>query len=120
MININYLSPEPDSFAIDNVEKSPILKRYVSGETIRQYCFLLAGRIVYDNSLAENIAASDFFEDLEAWIDEQNANGVFPNLDEAEGVPIAIEVTKSGVIRDTARTSARTEMELRLLYKRKN
>ncbi|MCR4718362.1 MAG: chloramphenicol resistance protein [Firmicutes bacterium] len=119
-ININYLSPNPDSFAIDNVAKNPIVKRYVSGETIRQYCFLLAGRVVYDGDLNSNIEISQFFESFENWISAQNEAGVFPDLADNDITPIAIEVTKSGEIQDTARTSARIQFELRLLYKRNN
>lgn len=119
-ININYLSPTPDSFAIDNVAKNPIVKRYVSGETIRQYCFLLAGRMVYDGDLNSNLEISQFFENFENWIALQNEAKIFPDFDDTDITPIAIEVTKSGEIQDTARTSARIHFELRLLYKQKN
>ena len=115
-ININYLSPEIDSFAIDSVAREPVVKRYVSGETVRQYCFLLAGRIAYDGNLAENASVSGFFEELEAWLEAQNSAGNFPAI--SGGVPLALEIVKSGAIKDTARTSARVEIELRLLYKR--
>ena len=64
-ININYLSSKPNSFAISNVAKNPIVKRYVSGETVRQYCFFLTGRIVYDGDQEENLSVSDFFEKFE-------------------------------------------------------
>ena len=117
-ININYLSPEIDSFAIDSVAKDPVVRRYVSGETVRQYCFLLAGRIAYDGDLSENASVSGFFEELEAWLEAQNREGNFPAI--TDGVPIALEIVKSGAIKDTARTSARVEIELRLLYKRNN
>lgn len=117
-ININYLSPETDSFAIDSVAKNPVVKRYVSGETVRQYCFLLAGRIAYDGDADENAGVAGFFEELEAWIEAQNAEGNFPSL--SEGVPLEVEIVKSSAIKDTARTSARFEIELRLLYKRNN
>ncbi|HAL63863.1 MAG TPA: hypothetical protein DCO93_05405 [Clostridiales bacterium] len=119
-ININYLSQKPDSFTISNVAKDPIVKRYVSGETIRQYCFLLVGRIAYDGDLESNLAISDFFEIFENWIFAQNEAKVFPDFKDMELVPIAIEVTKGGEVLDTARTSARIQFELRLLYKGKN
>lgn len=119
-ININYLSQKPDSFAIDNVAKNPIVKRYIGGETIRQYCFLLAGRVVYDQDTKSNLAVSSFFEKFEKWIETQNKARIFPDLGAMNLIPIAIEVTKSGEILDTARTSARIQFELRLLYKGQN
>ena len=119
-ININYLSPKPESFAISNVAKDPIVKRYISGETIRQYCFFLAGRIVYDGDIKSNLEISNFFEKFEKWIEVQNKEKVFPNLEDMDLIPIAIEVTKSGEVLDTARTSARIKFELRVLYKGQN
>lgn len=119
-ININYLSQKPDSFAISNVAKNPIVKQYISGETIRQHCFLLTGRIVYDGDENENLAVSDFFEKFERWIEAQNEAKIFPDLSCIDLIPISIEVTKSGEVLDTARTSARIQFELRLLYKGNN
>lgn len=119
-ININYLSQKPDSFAIDNVAKNPIVKRYVGGDTLRQYCFCLAGRMIYDADEESNLEISDFLEKIENWVIAQNEAKIFPDLSNMGLIPIAIEVTKSGAIQDTARTSARVQFEMRLLYRRNN
>lgn len=119
-ININYLSPERDSFSIDNVPKNPVVKRYSDGESLMQFCFLIAGRTVYDSDAYENLQISQFFEDLESWIEEQNVLKNFPDLSDMGLTPTSIEVTKSGTVYDTARTSARFQTELRLLYRKKN
>ena len=119
-ININYLPHNPGSFAIDNLDINPVVKRYVSGETVRQFCFLLSGRIVYDGDTEENLSVSNFFEEFEGWIEAQNNSKILPEMDSRQDTAISLEITKSGVLRDTARTSARMEIELRLLYKRNN
>lgn len=119
-ININYLSPERDSFSIDNVPKNPVVKRYSDGESLMQFCFLIAGRTVYDSDAYQNLQISKLFEDLESWIESQNALKNFPDLSDMGLSPVLIEVTKSGTVYDTARTSARFQTELRLLYRKKN
>lgn len=119
-ININYLSPQSGSFSIDNVPKNPIIKRYSDGETLMQFCFLIAGRAAYDKDAEENLKISQFFEEFEGWIDSQNKAKNLPDLSDMGLLPTAIEVTKSGTVYDTARTSARFQTELRLLYKKKN
>lgn len=119
-VNINYLPSQIGSFSIDNVPKNPIVKRYSDGETLMQFCFLVAERIVYDGDGGENLQVSQFFEEFENWIDAQNSEKNFPDLSGIGLVPASIEVTKSGTLYDTARTSARFQTELRLLYKKKN
>ena len=119
-ININYLSPERDSFSIDNVPKNPVVKRYSDGESLMQFCFLIAGRTVYDRDVYENMRIAEFFEDFESWIERQNSLKILPDLSDLGLSPTAIEVTKSGTVYDTARTSARFQIEARLLYRKKN
>ncbi|MBR4173032.1 MAG: hypothetical protein IKR46_01515 [Clostridia bacterium] len=119
-ININYLSPQSGSFSIDNMPENPVVKRYSDGESLMQFCFLIAERIVYDGGITENLAVSQFFEEIESWIKEQDKQKNLPDLSNMGLTPTAIEVTKSGTLYDTARTSARIQIELRLLYKRKS
>ena len=119
-ININYLSSERDSFSIDNVPKNPVVKRYSDGESLMQFCFVIAGRTVYDRDTYENMRIAEFFEDFESWIARQNSLKNLPNVSDLGLLPIAIEVTKSGTVYDTARTSARFQIEARLLYRKKN
>ena len=119
-VNINYLPSERGSFSIENVPKNPVVKRYSDGESLMQFCFLIAGRIVYDRDVSENLRISQLFEELESWIEAQNSAENLPDLSDMGFTAEAIEVTKSGTLYDTARTSARFQTELRLLYRKKN
>ena len=119
-ININYLSPAVETFSIDNVPENPVVKRYSDGETLMQFCFLLAERIVYDGDADENLRVSRFFEEFEEWIYAQNLDRNLPDLSDMGLVSTAIEVKKGGTLYDTARTSAIYQTELRLLYKKKS
>ena len=119
-LNINYLSHQADSFSIENVPKNPLVKRYSDGESLMQFCFLIAGRFAYDGDTSENLRVSQLFEEFESWIAAQNCLKNFPELSDMGLLPVAIEVTKSQTLYDTARTSARFQTELRLLYKKRN
>ena len=119
-ININYLSPEPESFSVDNLPQNPVVKRYSDGEALMQFCFSVAERIVYDGDVEENLKVSQFFEDFEKWVEAQNALKNLPDLADMELTPVALAVTQSGTVYDTARTSARFQTELKLLYRKKN
>lgn len=117
-ININYLPPENNSFSVENVPVSPIVKRYSDGESIMQFCFILAGRFAYDGDILENLNLAQLFEEFEGWIERQNSLKNLPDLSDMGLASSKIEVTKSGTLHDTARTSARFQTELRLLYKK--
>lgn len=116
-LNVNYLSHKPLSFSIENVSVNPIIKRYSDGATLRQYCFILASREAFDDSVMENLRTADFFENFERWIDEQNLAHILPDLSNLSCSSQSIEVVESGCMYDTATTSARFQIKLRLIYK---
>jgi len=118
-INVNYLDTTLQSFSIENVAQNSIVKRYSDGETLRQYCFLLASREAYDSDKTENTKISKFYEEFERWIEKNNIDGVLPNLSGLDLVAEGIEVLESGYILNTAKTSARFQIKLRLLYRQK-
>ena len=116
-INVNYLGAYPVSYTIDNLPEIPVIRRYCDGGTLRQYCFAFASRDGYDSNSIENMRVAEFFENFAAWIDEQNKNGVLPEMPDKKLIPEKIEVIKSGYVYDTARTSARFQVQLRLVYR---
>jgi len=118
-MNVNYLGMTPQCFSIENVPTTPIIKRYSDGETIRQYCFLLASRENYDSNNTENTKIAQFYEEFERWIEKNNSDGTLPNLSDLGLTAEKIEVLESGYIYNTAKTSARFQIKLRLLYRQK-
>lgn len=116
-INVNYLGAGSVSYSIDNIPAEPVIKRYCDGGTLRQFCFSFACRDGYDDNALLNLKVSGFFEEFAKWIEEQNRKGCFPDIEKMGLTPIKIEITKSGYAYDTARTSARFQIELRILYR---
>lgn len=114
-ININCLGEKPLSLSIDNVDREPIIKRYCDGAVLKQFVFVLALRDIYDENILRNLKNAQFFEQVENWAMEQNRNGIFPEID--CGIPVKIEVTKSGCLCDSSIDSGRWQMEMRLVYR---
>ncbi len=114
-ININCLGERTVSYSIDNIAAEPIVKKYCDGAVLKQFVFILALRDIYDENLVRNLKNAQFFEQVESWVEGQNRNGILPELD--CGIPVKIEVTKSGSLYDSSIQSGRWQMELRLVYK---
>lgn len=115
VININYLGDRAVCYSIDNVEAEPVIKRYCDGGILKQFVFKLALRDVYDENVLRNMKIAQFFEQIEAWIASQNQKGILPQFE--GGVPLKLEVTKSGGLNDANIQSGRWQMEIRLVYK---
>ena len=114
-ININYLSDRAVCYSIDNVEVEPVIKKYCDGAVLKQFVFKLALRDIYDENVQRNLKIAQFFEQVERWITSQNQKGILPQFD--GGVPIKMEVTKSGALNDANIQSGRWQMEMRLVYR---
>lgn len=113
-LNINYLAPETRSFSVDTLAAAPIVRKYSDGAALRQYCFAVACRDVYDADEAGNRSTAQLFEQLASWIEEQNSLGNYPEI--LSGEPVKLEVLQSASIENTAGFSARTSMQMRFLF----
>ena len=54
-VNVNYLDPDIDTYSIEEVPIDPILKKYVNGDSIRQYAFIFISREPYGADVLTNI-----------------------------------------------------------------
>ncbi len=116
-INVNCLGQKAVAYTIDSVAENPLIKRYCDGGTLKQYKFIFALRDVYDEIISENIRIANFFEQLAAWIENQNTAGILPNIDDERCIAEKIEVTKNAYLLESSIDSMRYQMELRLVYR---
>lgn len=114
-INVNYLGEKPARYSVDTVPTDPVIKKYASGDSLRQFLFVFASRECYDENELENMDTAKFYEEFGAWIEEQEKNGVYPEL--ADGLrPARIEVLTSGYLFDSDERTARFQIQCRLIY----
>jgi len=117
-VNVNYLEPNPDTYSIEEVPIEPILKKYVNGDSVRQYAFIFTSREPYGADVLQNIDNSGFYEKFATWIETNNNNDIFPLLDNGLE-PLKIEVTSTGYAFAVTEDTAQFQIQLKLKYLKK-
>lgn len=114
-LRVDFLGDRPVEYAIEVLPCDPVLKRYVGGDTVRQYLFAFGSREYYSQERLQNIANSAFYEHFSDWVEEQNLAGNLPELPEgmkAQG----LKVLSSGYLFDGSMSNARYQIQLQLKY----
>lgn len=114
-VNVNYLEGNPDTYSIEEVPINPIVRKYVNGDSIRQYAFIFTSREPYGADVFQNIDNSGFYEKFADWIENNNDKEIFPLLDNGLE-PLAIEVTSTGYAFAVTEDTAQFQIQLRLKY----
>ena len=114
-INVDYLDDDSTTYSIEEVPCEPIIKKYLNGDTKRQYDFIFASRESYGPDVFQNIENSGFYEDFASWIEEESFNNNLPDLGESRE-SIKIEVSTTGYAFQTDINQARYQIQLKLIY----
>lgn len=117
-VNVNYLEENTDTYSIEEVPIEPILKKYVNGDSIRQYAFIFTSREPYGVDVLQNIDNSGFYEKLANEIEGNNDNDMFPVLDDGLEA-LEVEVTSTGYPFVVTDDTAQYQINLRLKYLKK-
>lgn len=112
VINVDYL-PEGTAYSVDAIQADPIYKRYTDGGTIRQKYFAITSKELYGDAIA-NIENSNFCQNFEEWIHENNESGTLPELDGYKAQ--RIEVTFSGALMYSDVGTGVYQIQCRILY----
>ncbi len=113
--NIDFLGKSEGCFSIQAVPTEPVIKRYQTGGSLRQYCFLLALRQRFGGTATENLKNEQLCENIADWVEECSGNGNLPKLENG-GVAQNISVTSGGYMFDESTNHARYQIGLRLIY----
>lgn len=114
-VNVNYLESDVDTYSIEEVPIEPIVKKYINGDSIRQYAFIFTSREPYGVDVLQNIDNSGFYEKFADWIENQNNNEIFPLLDNGLE-PLEVKVTSTGYAFAVTEDTAQFQIQLRLKY----
>lgn len=96
-MGINYLDEKSDSFSIEEVPSNVIVHQHVDGSSERQFIFVVCSMFDFSDELQNQIKNSGFYEDFSNWIEENNENGILPELRNGL-IPEEIEVETSGYL----------------------
>ena len=114
-ININFLDGEVDSFSLEEIPCTPILKRYVDGSTLRQFEFTFCSREPYGAEIIQQIENSGFYEDFTEEIENKNHESILPiGIDNI--IPIGIEIISSAYVVTVEEDTALYQINLNFKY----
>lgn len=114
-INVDWLDKKAKGFAIETVPAETIIKRYINGDSVKQFVFLIATREAYSADLAQNIDHIAIFERIAGWMREQTLKNNLPDLG-ASRYAQKIEALTEGYAYQTGIDTARYQMQCRLVY----
>ncbi len=111
-INVDFLGEEPTEFAIVPIAVDPIIERWITGQSIRQYQFELISCNDYGADVMQNMANSRFYEELYDLIEKNNKESILPDI---EGIQ-KIECLNNGAILDANTNTARYSIQMKITY----
>ncbi|MCI1966864.1 MAG: hypothetical protein LKJ17_12150 [Oscillospiraceae bacterium] len=117
-INVDFLPEKGIEYSIDTTPATEIIKRYVNGDTRRQYLFVIRSVNDYGSDALQNVANSGFYEQLAAWLEEQTNAENFPQLPPGME-PESIEAQSTGYLFTAGPKSGRYQIQCRLIYLQK-
>lgn len=115
-LDVDFLDENEDTYSLDTVPSTEIVKKYRDGSTIRQYQFVVASRRLYDQNVEQNIDNLGFFEELTDWVETKSAAKDLPIMDGGR-TALKVEVTSNAypfVVSEDGK--ARYQIQLRLEY----
>ncbi len=117
-INVDYLPESGVEYSIDTTPATEVIKRYVNGDTKRQYLFVIRSVNDYGSDTLQNIANSGFYEKLSDWLEAQTNAEKFPDLP-SEMEPERIEAQSTGYLFTTSPDAGKYQIQCRIVYLQK-
>lgn len=111
---VDFLGDRAIEYSVEAVPGNPVFRQYTDGGCMKQFLFIFASREFYSADVNQCIENLSFYENFENWIRANNQAGVLPDLDGR--TPVAMEVLTGGYAFDADSSTARYQMQLRLLY----
>lgn len=96
-IFVNFLKEKGSSFSIIPSPVQPLTVTNIDGSFTKRFAFQLVGRFSYSEEAKMNIRNSNFFQELEEWVIDNNENDILPILGEGYE-PLSLMVTSNGYL----------------------
>lgn len=115
-VGVDYLGPDVQSYMIEAVPCKPIVKSYITGQSIRQYQFYFSSRESYSLDVRDNLENSMFYEHFQEWLEECTKSGNLPALAGGK-VAQKITATTHGYVYDASdQQMAQYMIQCNLIY----
>lgn len=114
-IGIEYLDEDAISYSIVPVNTQQTIKKYVNGDTLKQYVFAFCSREIYGKIEDITLDNAIFYENFAAWIEDRSKSRNLPLL-EAGKTALRIDVMSPGYVIQTDLDRGQYRIQLRLVY----
>lgn len=114
-LNFNYRGKSPAQYTIDAPPSGPPVKQYMSRSTVKEKLITLGSVEPYGEDVRVQIANSSFYEELEAWVREQNDLKNFPETPPGT-YPCKLECLTDGYLMSVDESSGFYQIQLKLTY----
>lgn len=116
---VDYMAEEPVEYSLISVPSSIVYRQNVLGESIprenQTMNFIFATREYWSADERQNIQNYGFYQDVIAWMLEQNVLRQFPRIN--EGKVTAIHPVLSTYVSSPGNDSARYQITIEIAYK---
>lgn len=111
-LNIDYLLDKVNTYSVnENAGYNPVINKFLKGSE-RQIMFTFDSKLRWNEDIQNNIDNSKFYEDFRDWLETNNKNKVFPNI---EGI-YKIEALTPGYIFATNANEAIYRIQCKAEY----
>lgn len=110
----DFLEEDATSYVIEPIPSEIVIRPYSDGGSLRQFVFQFGSREFYDSSVAQNIENLNFYEEFQNEIEENNKNGILPDIDGIQ----SIECLNNGTIQDIQNGTAKYFINMRITYEK--
>lgn len=115
-INVDYLKDKAMSYSIDRTPSTPVVSTDILGGKVKQITFDFAVQAPLASQAIVNLANSKFCEDFMKWIETQNKERKYPEIDGMQD----ISCTSPGYILQKTDTTAIYIIQMKCEYYEKN
>lgn len=114
-VNVEYLVDKVKAYSVnENAGYNPVLETYLNGSKLKQFNFSFDAKFYWNEEIQNNVDNSEFFENFSNWLEQNNDNDIFPDI---EGIkPITIGAITPGYIFATSADEAIYRIGCRLTY----
>ena len=117
---IDYLAENPTEYALYAVPSQIDYQENVLGEEVpadlQTINYIFASKESYGADVEQNLANLGFYDEVVAWIIEQNCQHNFPSINEGRIKSIVPTLTAYPI--ETGSNAARYQIQLRIIYRR--
>lgn len=111
-INANWLSNDKNNYSIDKIPTSSLVTRWISGIEIHKDVYSFRSRMGYSSNEINNLKNVGFFEQFENLIDDNNKNGILPQIDGIQ----KIECLNCGTLNSAETNTAEFDIQIQITY----